>query len=171
MSRKPLFLEVGAEFSYMYGKTTERIAVDGKPIVPMTYNVELADKNGNEYTTSVVPAEKMTLNTVYANVPVTLTYDLINISKGQVIIAPLVGVDFRFNIMSTLTTVTNTGEEVTYSKIKDEDVNLFQFGAHVGFNVIIVHGFTVGYRFQPDIMHYAKNTTTMTHSLQLGYRF
>lgn len=171
MSRKPLFLEVGAEFSYMYGKTTERIAVDGKPIVPMTYNVELADKNGNEYTTSVVPAEKMTLNTVYANVPVTLTYDLINISKGQVIIAPLVGVDFRFNIMSTLTTVTNTGEEVTYSKIKDEDVNLFQFGAHVGFNVIIVHGFTVGYRFQPDIMHYAKNTSTMTHSLQLGYRF
>ena len=174
MDRRPLFLEVGAEFSYMYGKTTDRINVNGRNAVPVgDSNIQLTDEDGNEYPSTVLNgAEKATLNMVYANVPVTLTYDLINISKGQVIIAPLIGVDFRFNIMSKLTMFSGgEGGEISYSKIKDEDVNIFQFGAHVGFNVILVHGFTVGYRFNPDIMHYAKNTTTMTHSLQLGYRF
>lgn len=178
LNRKPLFLEVGAEFSYMYGHTSEGIRVqDAKgnwtnlsPIGDKSVSLVNADGNERPAETFTRPTEAegggdATLNMFYASVPVNLTY-YIEFPKANIAVAPFLGVNLRFNIKSQI-----KADGQTYNRLKEESVNIFQFGINAGVNVMLVRGFTVGYRFQPDIMHYAENVSTMTHSLMLGYRF
>ena len=171
LKRMPLFLEVGAEFSYMYGHTTEAISVsDGmshwRNLVPLgDKNVPLVDADGEEYPANLVPTANRKINMMTASIPVNLTY-YFDFKDGKFCVAPFLGTSLKFNLMSQVT----IGEE-KYGQIKPENVHIFQVAVNAGVNVIIAKGFGVGYRFQKDIMHYAVNTTSMNHGLMFFYRF
>lgn len=172
LHRMPLFLEAGVEFSYNYGHTNERIAVGTKdvPFVGGSNYVDLKDEDGNDlkaYKTEGVSQRK--INMISASVPVNLTYS-IDFSQGKMSLVPLLGANLKFNIVSKVKEVTGDGE-TTYNRLKDQDVNIFQFGLNAGISFVMVRGFMAGYRLQYDIMEYAENVKTMTHSLQIGYRF
>ncbi len=171
LKRMPLFLEVGGEFTYLYGKPKQTISVQDEVgqwhgLQPIgDTSVELLNEDGTERPSQTQDCGEIVLNSISFSIPVNVSY-CFDIKNGKYAIAPYAGVNLKFNLLSQLTV---NGEK--YGKLKAEQANHFQFGVNLGVNVILVHGFTVGYRFQPDIMHYAVNTTTSAHSLQLGYRF
>ena len=167
LHRMPLFLESGIEATYNYGHTNQYIVVNGKP-APLcggSNHVELKDADGNDYNAVMYEGAERKINMISASVPVNLTYSF-DFSNGKLSIVPLIGANFRFNIISKVTEGDNT-----YNLVKNEDVNLFQFGLNAGVSFVIVRGFYAGYRLQYDIMEYADNVKTMSHSLQIGYRF
>lgn len=167
LHRMPLFLESGIEATYNYGHTNQRIVVNGKvaPLCGGANHVDLKDADGNEYSATMVEGDERKINMISASVPVNLTYSF-DFANGKLSIVPMLGANFKFNIISKV-----TDGDTTYNLIKDEDVNLFQFGVNAGVSFVIVRGFYAGYRLQYDIMEYADNVKTMTHSLQIGYRF
>lgn len=167
LHRMPLFLEAGVEATYNYGHTNEHISVNGQnaPLIGGANHVELKDADGNEYKAVKYEGSERKLNMISASVPVNLAYSF-DFANGKLSIVPFLGANFKFNIISKVT----DGEE-TYNLIKQEDVNLFQFGLNAGVSFVIVRGFYAGYRMQYDIMEYADNVKTMAHSLQIGYRF
>lgn len=173
LKRMPLFLEVGVEFSYAYGHTTDciNLKVDKQdrpwegqiPFANDAASVVKAD--GTPYEASMSEVNNRKLNMMTASIPVNITY-CFDFIPGQLTLAPYLGAAFKFNLMSQWTI-----DDQKIGMIKDEHVNVFQVAGQAGFNVIIVKGFSVGYRFQYDFMHYAYSTTTNNHSLQFGYRF
>lgn len=171
LKRMPLFLETGAEFSYAYGHTKEHLAVDGHDIkmIGGSAHTQLTDDEGNELKVVKYEGYERKINMINASVPVNLAYS-IDFSQGKMSLVPFVGANFKFNIVSKVTETNSEGESVT-NRLKDEDVNIFQFGINAGVNFVIVRGFYAGYRLQYDIMEYAENVKTMKHSLQIGYRF
>ena len=178
LKRMPLFLETGVEFSYAYGHTTDHLRIDpcevyshGQEIkmIGGSNHVELTDEDGNELKVTKYEGMERKINMISASVPVNLAYS-IDFSQGKMSLVPFVGANFKFNIVSKVSEGTADGEKVT-NRLKDEDVNIFQFGLNAGVNFVIVRGFYAGYRLQYDIMEYAENVKTMKHSLQIGYRF
>lgn len=173
LHRMPLFLEAGVEFAYNYGHTNDVLAVGGKdvPLIGGSNHVELKDADGKELAVTKYEGtnNKRKLNMISASIPVNLTYS-IDFSKGKMSLVPMLGANLKFNIVSKVTEGEGEGA-VTYNRLKDEDVNIFQFGINAGIHFVMVRGFMAGYRLQYDIMEYAENVKTMYHSLQIGYRF
>ena len=178
LKRMPLFLETGVEFSYAYGHTTDHLKIEpcevyshGQEIkmIGGGSHVELTDEDGNELKVTKYEGTERKINMINASIPVNLAYS-IDFSQGKMSLVPFVGANFKFNIVSKVSEGTADGEKVT-NRLKDEDVNIFQFGINAGINFVIVRGFYAGYRLQYDIMEYAENVKTMKHSLQIGYRF
>lgn len=177
LKRMPLFLETGVEFSYAYGHTNEHLQVqnenrvhwsDIKFISGGTHS-QLKDANGEALLVQKYEGTERKINMINASIPVNLAYS-IDFSEGKMSLVPFIGANLKFNIVSKVTETTGEGEQVT-NRLKDEDVNIFQFGINAGINYVIVRGFYAGYRLQYDIMEYAENVKTMKHSLQIGYRF
>ena len=107
-------------------------------------------------------------------IPVNVAYKFAFSSSDNFTIVPFVGPNFKFNLIGK--------EKVDDEKIsyfdeddmgKDNTARRFQVGLNLGVGVNISQKLYVGYRFQPDFMHYFDNDEAKSHAnyITLGINF
>ena len=153
----PLFLEVGGRLQFLHLNEDEGGDYD--------------DDDYDYYDYDDEEDEKVSYNFLNLSVPVVATYKFNVTDKFS--IAPQFGFNLKFNLVAK-EKYEFEGESESYSWFDedeyDETAKRFQFGlnAGVGFSF---SKFYLGYRFQPDLSEFAKDTKTNANVITLGINF
>ena len=99
--------------------------------------------------------------------PLNLSYKL---GTRKFNVEPFIGVNFRLNLYGHAEGTGSNSIDVNYFKTDNIHARRFQFGANLGLNFNI-KDFSVGLRFNPDLMDYSKeyNSECIHFLLTMGY--
>lgn len=170
IGNKPMYIEVGGKFSFTFFHKTAKVSGD----------LEGYDAVGN-FT--------MNQNLIRLGIPVSYAYKFH--CGNNFSVTPYAGLDFRFNLASSIkykenVTIYDDGDayedESDYDPINvfskddtaDQAWNRFQLGWHIGARVEYLRyslGLNLGTDFIPMWKYEKHNLSTFNLSLSLGYRF